>query len=192
MTSISDDRYFNDPLLAQQAIVVWLTGLSGAGKTSIAFTLKEHLTKCGFFSLVLDGNVIRDGINKDLGFSLIDRYENIRRVAEICKVLIHNRIISICAFISPTNEIRQCARKIIGQENFFEIYVKTAVEICEERDVQGLYKKSRMGKIADFTGVSSPFEVPENPDLIVDTFNISVEKNAERIYAAIFPLLRNS
>ena len=190
MTFISNDRSFIDELLPQHAIVVWFTGLSGAGKSTIAFALKEHLIKNGFFSLILDGNLVREGINKDLGFSLIDRFENIRRVAEIARILINNRIISICAFISPTNEIRQCARNIIGQERFFEIYVKTTLEICEERDPLGLYKKSRMGKLNDFTGVSSPFEIPENPDLIIDTHHVSVEKNVDTILEAILPKLR--
>lgn len=192
MNAISEVRTLIDRILQQHAIVVWFTGLSGAGKSYLAFALKEHLIKNGFFSLVLDGDLIREGLNRDLGFSLADRYENIRRVAEICRILIDNRIISICAFISPTNEIRQCAKNIIGRENFFEIYVKTSFEVCEERDHHGLYEKSRTGKIGDFTGVSSPFEVPENPDLIIDTINVPVGQNVMKIYEAILPLLTNS
>ena len=191
MNAISEDRTLIDEILQQHAIVVWFTGLSGAGKSFVAFALKEQLIKNGFFSLVLDGDLIREGLNRDLGFSLADRYENIRRVAEICRILIDNRIISICAFISPTNEIRQCAKNIIGRENFFEIYVKTSFEVCEERDHHGLYEKSRTGKIDDFTGVSSPFEVPENPDLIIDTNNVPVGENVMKIYEAILPMLTN-
>lgn len=189
MTFTSENQSFGDGILQQHAIVIWLTGLSGAGKSFVAFALKEHLIKNGFFCLVLDGDLIREGLNKDLGFSLTDRYENIRRVAEICKILIDNRIISICAFISPTNEIRQCARDIISRGHFFEIYVMTSFEVCEERDHHGLYEKSRAGKMTDFTGVSSPYEVPENPDLIIDTNNVPVEKNVAMIYEAILPLL---
>ena len=191
MNAISEDRTLIDEILQQHAIVVWFTGLSGAGKSFVAFALKEQLIKNGFFSLVLDGDLIREGLNRDLGFSLADRYENIRRVAEICRILIDNRIISICAFISPTNEIRQCAKNIIGRENFFEIYVKTSFEVCEERDHHGLYEMSRTGKIDDFTGVSSPFEVPENPDLIIDTNNVPVGENVMKIYEAILPMLTN-
>jgi len=190
MNSISDNRSFIDRLLPQHAIVVWLTGLSGAGKSTVAFALNQHLAKNGFLSLVLDGNVVREGLNKDLGFTLADRHENIRRVAEICRILIGNRIISICAFISPTNEIRQCAKNIIGCENFFEIYVKTSFEICAERDTMGLYEMSRIGKVVDFTGVSSPFEVPGNPDLVIDTDKVPVVENVMKIYEAILPLLR--
>jgi len=192
MISISVDRSFIDELLPQHAIVVWLTGLSGAGKSTIANALKKHLIEYEIFNLVLDGNVIRSGLNKDLGFSLPDRLENIRRVAEICKILIENKIVVFCAFISPTIEIRELAKKIIGKEYFFEIYIKTSFEICEERDTQGLYAKSRLGKINDFTGVSSPFEIPENPDLIIDTYNVSVEENVRKIYETISPILRIS
>lgn len=190
MNAISEERKLIETLLPQHAIVVWLTGLSGAGKSTIAFALNQHMAKNGFFSLVLDGNLVREGLNKDLGFTLADRYENIRRVAEVCRILTGNRIISICAFISPTNVIRQCAKNIIGRENFFEIYVKTSFDICAERDTMGLYEMSRIGKVIDFTGVSSPFEVPENPDLVIDTNDVPVEENVRKIYTAIFPLLR--
>lgn len=192
MTSILYDRKLINELLPQHDIVVWFTGLSGAGKSTIANALKEHLIEIGIFSLVLDGNAIRSGLNKDLRFSLADRLENIRRVAEICKILIENKIVVLCAFISPTIEIRELAKKIIGKECFFEIYIKTSFEICEERDTQGLYAKSRLGKINDFTGVSSPFEIPENPDLILDTHNVPVEVNVRKIYETISPIMRIS
>lgn len=192
MNSIYEDKSLTDRLLPQHPIVIWLTGLSGAGKSTIAFALNQHLAKSGFLSLVLDGNMVRKGLNKDLGFTLADRYENIRRVAEVCRILIGNKIIAICAFISPTNEIRHCAKNIIGRENFFEIYVKTSFEICAERDTMGLYELSRIGKVIDFTGVSSPYEVPENPDLVIETDDVPVEENVGKIYEAILPLLRIS
>ncbi|MDP4290162.1 MAG: adenylyl-sulfate kinase [Bacteroidota bacterium] len=189
MTSDTDKHHYIDKQLPLHAIVVWLTGLSGSGKSTIAFALKEQLSKNGIFSLVLDGDIVRKGLNKDLGYSITDRHENIRRVAEISKMLIENRVITICAFVSPTHEIRRCAKEIIGHENFFEVYVKTSLDICEKRDAHGLYKKSRSGEIHDFTGVSSPFEVPESPDLIIDTNDVPVTENVERIFAAILPLL---
>lgn len=192
MDSILANRNFNDEIYPLYPIVVWFTGLSGAGKTTIANALKEYLIEKGILSLVLDGNVIRNGLNKDLGFSLSDRYENIRRVAEICRILIDNKIIVLSAFISPTKEIRDLAKSIICRERFFEIYVKTPFEICEQRDAQGLYAKSRLGMINEFTGVSSPFEIPENPDLIIDTQNVSVEVNVRKIYEAITPILKIS
>lgn len=178
------ERYLN-----QRSRVIWLTGLSGSGKTTIAKTLERELYKRGFLAQVLDGDNIRIGINNNLGFSGEDRIENIRRIAEVSKLFLHCGIITINSFISPTEEIRELAMEIIGEENFFEIYVNAPLETCEERDTKGLYKKAREGKIKDFTGISAPFEVPENPDLEVRTDQMTVEETMETCLAHVLPVI---
>ena len=152
--------------------------------------MAEKLTKNGYFCQILDGNMLRNGINRDLGFSMNDRAENIRRAAEISKILISNGIITLCSFISPTNKIRNIAKEIIGQNDFIEIYVSTPVEACEARDSNGLYKQARIGEIPDLTGVSSLYEKPEHPDLEIDTSNSSIESDSQRIIDFILPLVR--
>ncbi len=184
------NRSQKEKLLRQRGIVIWLTGLPGSGKTTLAFAVAEKLTKNGKFCQILDGNMLRNGINRDLGFSMNDRAENIRRAAEISKILISNGIITLCSFISPTNKIRNIAKEIIGQNDFIEIYVSTPVEACEARDSNGLYKKARIGEIPDLTGVSSLYEKPEHPDLEIDTSNSSIESDSQRIIDFILPLVR--
>ena len=156
-------------------MVIWFTGLSGSGKTTLATALERYLFNHGFLSQILDGDNIRSGINNNLGFSTEDRIENIRRIAEISKLLVNSGLICICAFVSPTEETRKIVRDIIGKDDFLEVYVSTPIEICESRDIKGLYQKARAGLIKDFTGISAPFEIPQNAILSIDTSNKSIE-----------------
>lgn len=161
--------------LNQKAKVIWFTGLSGSGKTTLASALERKLFDKGFLTQILDGDNIRSGINNNLGFSPGDRFENIRRIAEISKLLIHSGVICICAFVSPTENIRNIVRSIVGDDDFLEIYVSTPLGVCEMRDVKGLYKKARAGEIKEFTGISAPFEVPQNYLLSIDTSDKTVD-----------------
>jgi adenylylsulfate kinase len=174
-------REDKENLLRQRSKVIWFTGLSGAGKTTLAKELEKRLHHNGYLVQVLDGDNIRSGINNNLGFSDEDRTENIRRIAEVSKLLIHSGVITLNSFISPTAEIRHLAMDIIGRENFIEIYVSTPIEVCEKRDVKGLYKRARAGKIKNFTGIDAPFEPPTNPDIDLDTTTLSVEECIEII-----------
>lgn len=174
------EKFFN-----QRSKVLWLTGLSGSGKSTIAVDLEQKLFKNGFIAQVLDGDNIRSGINNDLGFSLEDRYENIRRIAEIAKLYLNSGIITICSFISPTLTIRENAKAIIGETDFLEIFINTPLEICEKRDVKGLYEKARKGEIKGLTGIDAPYEKPLNPALEVLTNGQSVEQSVELVYQYI-------
>lgn len=176
--------------LKQKAKVLWLTGLSGSGKSTIAQALERTLFNRGFFAQVLDGDNIRSGINNNLGFSIEDRKENIRRIAEISKLYIGSGIISINSFISPTLDIRDFAKSIIGTEDFIEIFINTPLEVCESRDVKGLYKKARKGEIKGFTGIDSPYESPINPSLEVKTENQSVQESVDTILEYIIPIIK--
>ncbi|MEM9884552.1 MAG: adenylyl-sulfate kinase [Bacteroidota bacterium] len=168
--------------LNQKAKVLWLTGLSGSGKSTIAQHLERKLHNKGFFAQVLDGDNIRSGINSNLGFSLEDRKENIRRIAEIAKLYLHSGIITLNSFVSPTIAIRDYARSIVGEADFLEIYINTPLEICESRDVKGLYKKARKGEIKGFTGIDSPYEAPENPAFEIKTADQTIEESVEQLY----------
>jgi adenylylsulfate kinase len=170
-------REDRERLLNQRAKVVWFTGLSGAGKSTLAAALEKELYSRGFLCKLLDGDNMRTGINNNLGFTDEDRKENIRRIAEVCKLFLNCGVITIAAFISPTNEIRKLARSIIGEEDFIEIFVNPPLEVCEQRDTKGLYKKARKGEIKNFTGISAPFEAPENPDMVIDTSVVGVEES---------------
>ena len=180
-----ESRHDKEQQLRQRGITVWFTGLSGSGKSTIAIALERRLTERGLFCRILDGDNIRFGINRDLGFSEADRTENIRRIAEVSKLFTETGIITLAAFVSPTNALRAMAREIIGAEDFAEIYVATPLEECERRDVKGLYQKARRGEIRDFTGISAPFEAPENPTLRIDTTNRPVEEVTDEVLAAI-------
>ena len=173
--------------LHQHARVIWLTGLSGAGKTTLAKHLEQQLFDRGFLTQILDGDNIRSGINNNLGFSDADRYENIRRIAEISKLFVNCGIITINCFISPTEEIRSMAQKIIGTENFTEVFVNAPIQICEKRDVKGLYSRARRGEIAEFTGITSPFEVPVHPDIEIRTDLLSIEESVQKLLDFILP-----
>jgi adenylylsulfate kinase len=179
------DRKVKEEILRQSAKVIWFTGLSGSGKTTLASNLEKELFFRRFFCQVLDGDNIRSGINNNLGFSETDRLENIRRIAEVSKLLINTGMITICSFISPTEEIRHMARSIIGEKDFIEIFLNPPLEVCEQRDTKGLYKKARAGEIKDFTGISSPFEAPLNPDLEIDTSVTSIKDDVELIFNVI-------
>lgn len=168
-------RAEKEELLHQQGLMVWFTGLSGSGKSTIAMGVERELHKRGILCRILDGDNIRAGINSNLGFSAEDRKENIRRIAEIGKLFVQTGIITLACFVSPTNDIRRLAREIIGEEDFREVFVSTPLEVCEQRDVKGLYAKARRGEVKEFTGISAPFEVPENPSLELDTSRLSLE-----------------
>lgn len=177
--------------LRQRGLTVWFTGLSGSGKSTIAVALERRLSQQGIFSRILDGDNIRTGINRGLGFSEEERRENIRRIAEVSKLFTETGIVTLSAFVSPTNELRELAREIIGKEDFVEIFVATPLEECERRDVKGLYAKARRGEIKDFTGITSPFEAPESPALAIDTTNLSVEETVERVLEIIIPKIKH-
>lgn len=177
-------------LLKQRSVMVWFTGLSGSGKSTIAIALERELHRRGLLCRILDGDNIRSGINNNLGFSAEDRIENIRRIAEVSKLFIDTGVITIAAFISPNNELREMASSIIGKENFLEIYVNTPIEECERRDVKGLYAKARKGEIKDFTGVSAPFEAPEHPALSLDTSVLSLEESVNKLLEMILPKVK--
>jgi len=179
------DRKVKEEILRQSAKVIWFTGLSGSGKTTLASNLEKEFFFRRFFCQVLDGDNIRAGINNNLGFSREDRLENIRRIAEVTKLLVNTGIITICSFISPTEEIRQMAKNIIGENDFIEVYLNTPLEVCEKRDTKGLYKKARSGEIKDFTGISSPFEAPVNPDIEIDTSVTPIKDAVDLIFDAV-------
>ena len=178
-------------LLKQRGCMVWFTGLSGSGKSTVAIALERELQKRGILCRILDGDNIRFGINSNLGFSEEDRIENIRRIAEIGKLFVDTGIVTIAAFISPNNMLREMASKIIGQDDFIEVFVSTPLEECERRDVKGLYAKARRGEIKNFTGISAPFEAPENPAISLDTSKLSVEQSVNRLLDLILPRIEN-
>lgn len=178
-------REDKENLLNQRATVIWMTGLSGSGKTTIAIALEKLLNQKGYLTQVLDGDNIRAGINNNLGFSDADRTENIRRIAEISKLFLNCGIITINCFVSPTLEIRKQAKTIIGDKNFVEVFINTPIEICEQRDVKGLYAKARKGEIKDFTGISAPFEAPEKEYIEIKTADKTPLESAEELMKSI-------
>ena len=174
-------RSDKEQLLGQRGLMLWFTGLSGSGKSTVAIAVERELQRRGLLCRILDGDNIRTGINSNLGFSADDRKENIRRIAEVAKLFVDTGIITIAAFISPTEELRQLARGIIGAADFKEIYISTPLSVCEERDVKGLYARARRGEIQNFTGISAPFEAPASPALSLDTSKMSLEDCVEKI-----------
>ena len=173
--------------LGQRSKVVWLTGLSGSGKSTLALRLERLLFEKGFFAQVLDGDNIRSGINNNLSFTIEDRQENIRRIAEISRLYLHSGIITINCFISPTRAIREFARQIVGPDDFLEIYINAPLDICESRDVKGLYQKARKGEIKEFTGIDSPYEAPEQPALEIRTDQQTVQEATEALFNFLDP-----
>jgi adenylyl-sulfate kinase len=169
-------------VVRQRPVTVWLTGISGAGKSTLAIALERRLIGNDLACHVLDGDNVRLGLNRDLGFSAADRSENIRRVAEVAKLMNDAGLIVITAFISPYRADREMARQIIGADNFFEVHMATPIATCEQRDVKGLYKKARSGEIADFTGVSAPYELPLNPVISINTSLVSVDDSLSQLY----------
>ena len=174
-------RQDKEELLGQHSVMIWFTGLSGSGKSTVAIALERELHKRGLLCRILDGDNIRSGINNNLGFTEADRVENIRRIAEVSKLFIDTGIINIAEFISTNNDIREMAANIIGQENFLEVYVSTPLAECERRDVKGLYAKARRGEIQNFTGISAPFEAPAHPALTLDTSVLSLEESVNKL-----------
>jgi adenylylsulfate kinase len=183
-------RQDREQRLGQRSKVLWLTGLSGSGKSTIARHLEQQLFAEGFFSQVLDGDNIRSGINNNLSFSVADRKENIRRIAEIAKLYLNSGVICINSFISPTRAMRAMAREIIGAEDFIEVYINAPLAVCEARDVKGLYQKARRGEIKGFTGIDAPYEAPEEPALEIKTNELSVAEASEQILTFVRPLIR--
>lgn len=185
-------RESKEQLLQQKAKVIWFTGLSGSGKSTIAQMLEKQLHEMGYLVMVLDGDNVRAGINNNLGFSDEDRKENIRRIAEVAKLFLQCGVITICCFVSPTNEIRQQAKDIIGEADFLEVFINTSIEECERRDVKGLYKKARAGEIKDFTGINSPFEAPANADLEIITERKTVEQSTAEVLQFVLQKIKTN
>lgn len=183
-------REDREALLNQKGIMIWFTGLSGSGKSTLAIALERELYQKGILCRILDGDNIRSGINNNLGFSETDRTENIRRIAEVSKLFVDCGIVTIAAFISPTNAIRHMASEIIGSKDFLEVFVSTPIEECEKRDVKGLYAKARRGEIKEFTGISSPFEAPEHPFISIDTSRQPLEESVKILMEAILPKIQ--
>jgi len=184
------DRNAKEIYLKQRGKVIWFTGLSGSGKTTLASMLEKRLFEFNYFCQILDGDNVRSGINKNLMFTEEDRIENIRRIAEVSKLFMNCGIILICSFISPTNKMREMAREIIGEEDFLEVFVNTPLEVCEQRDPKGLYKKARAGEIKNFTGISAPFENPENPFVEIKNTNPDIDETTRQMLMKILPEIR--
>lgn len=178
-----------ESLLSQRGIVIWLIGLSGSGKSTIARGLENKLHQEKVLTQILDGDNLRTGLNHDLGFTDRERVENIRRTAEVARLFANCGVVTLCSFITPTEEIRKMARKIIG-DGYFEVYVSCPLEECEARDVKGLYNKARNGEIPGFTGIDSPFEEPLEPQLILDTQKENIEESVENIYREIIDRIK--
>jgi len=180
------NRKQKEKLLNQQSIAIWFYGLSGSGKSTLAVELEKELQNRKYLVQIIDGDMIREGINMGLTFSEADRKENIRRVSEVNKLFLDCGIITINSFVSPTIQMREMARNIIGPENFIEIFINSPLTICEERDPKGLYKLARLGIIKSFTGIDDPFEISDNSDLIVDT-TTSINESMNQILTFILP-----
>ncbi|MEM7145432.1 MAG: adenylyl-sulfate kinase [Verrucomicrobiota bacterium] len=183
-------REDKESLLKQRGRVFWMYGLSGSGKSTLANALERRLHGEGVMTQLLDGDNIRSGLNRDLGFSDEDRLENIRRIAEVAKLFKEAGVVTIASFITPTEELRALARSIVGDEDFREVYVKCSFEKCAERDVKGLYAKAASGEVKQFTGKDSGFEEPESPDLMIDTESESIEESCGKLYEQVIGLIR--
>ena len=174
-------RQDKESLLGQRGIMIWFTGLSGSGKSTVAMGVERELHAQGILCRILDGDNVRAGINNNLGFSAEDRIENIRRIAEIGKLFVQTGVVTLACFVSPTNDIRQMAREIVGEEDFLEVYISTPIEECERRDVKGLYARARKGEVKNFTGISAPFEAPVSADIDIDTSKIPLEESVRTL-----------
>lgn len=183
-------RADKEALLGQRGLMVWFTGLSGSGKSTVAIALERELHARGILCRILDGDNVRSGINNNLGFSAEDRVENIRRIAEVARLFVDTGIVTIAAFISPSNALREMAAEIIGKDDFVEVYVDTPLSVCEERDVKGLYKKARTGEVKNFTGISAPFEAPEHPALRLDTSKLTIQQSVGKLLELIMTMIK--
>ncbi len=184
LVSITD----KENLLQQEGLVIWMTGLSGSGKSTLAYLVEKALFEKGVLTKVLDGDVLRLGLNKELGFSNEGRYENIRRTAELAKQLASCGIVVICSLITPTNELRDLAKHIIGNEKFTLCHISSPLAVCEELDVKGHYAKAREGNLKNFTGIDNLFEVPENAKITIDTSALSIEESRDYLFNYIYAL----
>lgn len=173
----------------QKPKLIWFTGLSGSGKSTLAVQLEAALYAAGFKTYLLDGDNIRSGLNKDLTFTDDGRVENIRRISEVCKLFLDAGVVLLSAFISPFQADREQVKSIVGEDNYIEVFVDAPLEVCEQRDVKGLYKKARTGEVKNFTGISSPYERPTHPDVVIATDELSVEQSIDVLMKAIVPLL---
>ena len=185
-------RADKERLLGQHGLMIWFTGLSGSGKSTIAIALERELHERGILCRILDGDNVRSGINNNLGFSEEDRVENIRRIAEVSKLFVDTGIVTIAAFISPSNTLRRMAASIIGETDFIEVYVDTPLSVCEQRDVKGLYKRARNGEVKNFTGISAPFEAPEHPALRLDTSRLTIGQSVDKLLGLILPKINKT
>lgn len=174
-------------LMNQRPKLIWFTGLSGSGKSTLAVQLEASLYAMGFKTYLLDGDNIRSGLNKDLSFTDEGRVENIRRISEVCKLFLDSGVVLLSAFISPFQADREQVKSIVGADNYIEVFVDAPLEVCEQRDVKGLYKKARAGEVKNFTGISSPYEKPVNPDVVIPTDKLSVEEAMVVLMKAIGP-----
>jgi adenylylsulfate kinase len=184
-TKVSFDQ--RQKLLNQRPKLIWFTGLSGSGKSTLAVQLEAQLFAQGFKTYLLDGDNIRTGLNRDLSFTEEGRVENIRRIGEVAKLFLDAGVIVLSAFISPFNADREQVRRIVGKENYIEVFVNAPLEVCEQRDVKGLYKKARAGEVKNFTGIDSPYEAPVNPDLTINTHERSVEDSLINLLGVVKP-----
>jgi adenylyl-sulfate kinase len=178
-----------EKLLTQHATLIWFTGLSGSGKSTLAVQLEAQLHAKGYKTYLLDGDNIRSGLNKDLTFTDEGRVENIRRIGEVSKLLLDAGVIVLSAFISPFNADRNQVKNIVGEQNYIEVFVDTPLEVCEQRDVKGLYKKARAGEIKNFTGIDSPYEKPENPHVVIPTHQMNVNDSLDLLLKTITPVI---
>ena len=184
-TKVSQQQ--REKLLQQQATLIWFTGLSGSGKSTLAVQLEAQLHELGFKTYLLDGDNIRAGLNKDLTFTEEGRVENIRRIGEVARLMLDAGVVVLSAFISPFQADRDQVKNIVGAENYIEVFVDTPLEVCEQRDVKGLYKKARAGEVKNFTGISSPYEIPENPDVVIPTHRLSIDESLTLLLDYIKP-----
>jgi len=187
-TKVSKDQ--REQLLNQRATLVWFTGLSGSGKSTLAVQLEAQLHAHGFKTYLLDGDNIRTGLNSDLEFTEEGRVENIRRIGEVSKLLLDAGMVVLSAFISPFKADRDKVKGLVGAANYVEVFVDTSMELCEQRDVKGLYKKARAGEVKNFTGIHARYEVPENPDSTIPTGSLSVDESVEKLLKVVLPKLK--
>lgn len=178
-------RAHREDLNQHKSVILWFTGLSGAGKSTLAHAVEDRLHQAGCRTFVLDGDNVRHGLCGDLGFNDQDRRENIRRIAEVAKLMLEAGVITLTAFISPFQSDRQQARQLVEDGEFLEIYCNCDLSVCEQRDVKDLYKKARQGQIPSFTGISSPYEAPENPELVVDTGQENLDRCVDQVLEAL-------